>query len=223
MKTRYDAVAPWYAEATREWQPVCLPYLPDDLSGRRLLDLACGIGALSRELAERGAEVTAVDASAEMLRRAAPGPVRYVHGDATNTDWWDGDPFDGVVSNMAMMDIDDLDAALHTIVATVKPDRWVLISLLHPCFPGQPETDALSSWPPDRGYSWEGWWTTGSDGVRGHVGAHHRTLATYLNAVIRTGLRIDEVIEPPADVPHYLVLRCARAQTSDTNEAGRQR
>ena len=108
MQTRYDAVAPWYADATRDWVPVCLPYLPDDLTGRRVLDLACGVGAVSRALAERGADVTAVDASAEMLRHTATGSVRYRHGDATTTDWWDGEPFDGVVSNMALMDIDDL-------------------------------------------------------------------------------------------------------------------
>jgi len=86
----------------------------------------------------------------------------------------------------------------------------VLISLLHPCFPGSEETDALPSWPPDRGYSWEGWWTTGSDGVRGHVGAWHRTLATYLNAILGAGLQLREVIEPPAPTPRQLILRCAR-------------
>jgi hypothetical protein len=109
---------------------------------------------------------------------------------------------------MALMDIDDLHAALRTMAATVDPQGWVLISLLHPCFPGQETTGALSSWPPDRGYSSEGWWTTGSDGVRGHVGAYHRTLATYLNAVIGAGLQIREAIEPPAEVPRYLILRC---------------
>lgn len=213
VKTRYDPIAAWYADATRDWVPVCLPQLPDDLTGERVLDLACGVGSLSRALVERGADVTAVDASAEMLRRSGSEGVRYLHADATNTDWWDGEPFDRVISNMALMDIEDLDAALATMTAVAKPEGGVLISLLHPCFPGQPQTDALSSWPPDRGYSWEGWWTTGSDGVRGHVGAHHRTLATYLNAVIRSGLTIHEVIEPEAEVPRYLVLRCAARRT----------
>lgn len=208
MESRYDPVAPWYAEVTRDWEPVCLPYLPGDLGSQRVLDLACGVGALSRILADRGAIVTAVDASAEMLNHAEPANVKYRHGDATNTNWWDGEPFDGVVSNMALMDIGDLDAVLATTVQVVKSKGWVVLALLHPCFPGQDDTGTLPSWPPDRGYSWEGWWTTDSDGIRGHVGAYHRTLSTYLNAVIRAGLRVSEVIEPCTDVPRYLVLRC---------------
>lgn len=33
-------------------------------------------------------------------------------------------------------------------------------------------------------------------------------MSTYLNAVLRAGLELVEVIEPPSDVPRYLVLRC---------------
>ncbi len=211
MDARYDAIAQWYAEFTRDWMPVCLPYLPDDLKDQNVLDLACGVGALSRLIAGRGATVTAIDASAKMLQSATPSDqVRYRHGDATGISWWDGIPFDGVVSNMALMDLADLDAALHTIATVVQTDGWVLISLLHPCFPGREDTGTLSSWAPDRGYSWEGWWATDTDGIRGRVGAYHRTLSTYLNAVMRSGLEIVEVIEPSADVPRYLVLRCRR-------------
>ncbi|WP_168207613.1 class I SAM-dependent methyltransferase [Microlunatus elymi] len=213
MESRYDRVAQWYAEFTRDWSPVCLPYLPVDLRDQRVLDLACGIGSLSGVIAERDATVTAIDASQMMLDKAAPsGRVQYRQGDATSTDWWDGVAFDGVVSNMALMDIEDLDAVLGTIAAVVRPGGWVLIALLHPCFPGRSDTGTLSSWPPDRGYSWEGWWTTKTDGVRGRVGAYHRRLSTYLNAVIRSGLEVAEFLEPPADVPRNLVLRCRRAQ-----------
>lgn len=209
MESRYDAVAQWYAEFTHDWSPICLPYLPDSLQDQRVLDLACGNGVLSHLMAERGATVTAVDASAPMLRHAAVDDrVQYRQGDATNTGWWDGEPFDGVVSNMALMDIDDLGAALATIATVAGSHGWIIISLLHPCFPGRGDTGTLPSWPPDRGYSWEGWWTTASDGVRGHVGAHHRTLSTYLNAMLGAGLEIMEFIEPADDVPRHLILRC---------------
>lgn len=177
-----------------------------------MLDLACGNGALSRLIADRGATVTAVDASAGMLRHAEPSEhVDYRHGDATDTDWWDGDPYDGVVCNMALMDLPDLDAGLQTIAAVLKPAGWALITLLHPCFPGRAETGTFPSWPPDRGYGWEGWWNTGSYGVRGHAGAHHRRLSTYLNAVLGSGLEFVEFAEPPDDIPRVLVLRCRRA------------
>lgn len=211
MESRYDPYAQWYAEFARDWSPSCLPYLPHNLRGQRVVDLACGIGTLSALIADRGGVVTAVDASARMLDRAAPTDgVQYRHGDATTTDWWDGEPFDGVVSNMALMDIDDLDTALATIATVTSPSGWVLIALLHPCFPGRPDTGTLPSWSPEHGYAWEGWWTTRTDGVRGRVGAHHRMLSTYLNAIPRAGLDIVEVIEPPNDVPRDLVLRCRK-------------
>lgn len=209
MESRYDDIAAWYAEFAGELQPVCLPYLPEALEGQRVLDLACGQGALSRLLGDRGALVTALDASPGMLNHTkTTSGVQYRQGDATDTQWWNGDPFNAVVCNMALMDITDLDAALATIVTVLQPGGWAMLALLHPCFPGQPDTETLSSWPPEHGYSWEGWWTTGSDGVRGHVGAYHRTLSTYLNAVIRAGLEITEIIEPPSDVPRFLILRC---------------
>lgn len=215
MESRYDPYAQWYAEFTRDWSPSCLPYLPQDLQGQRVLDLACGVGTLSALIAARGATVTAVDASARMLDQAAAvAGVDYHLGDATTTDWWDGTPFDGVVSNMALMDIQDLDAALATIATVTSPHGWVLISVLHPCFPGRDDTGTLPSWSPDHGYSWEGWWTTNTDGVRGRVGAHHRMLSTYLTAIRCAGLDMMEVIEPPSDVPRDLVLRCRKTRRS---------
>lgn len=88
MQSRYDPYAQWYAEFSRDWLPSCLPYLPPDLDSQRVVDLACGVGALSALLADRGATVTAVDASAQMLDQAsAVDGVHYCQGDATTTDW----------------------------------------------------------------------------------------------------------------------------------------
>ena len=78
-------------------------------------------------------------------------------------------------------------------------------------FPGNAK--GMPSWPPERGYSAEGWWRSvghNPDGVRIRIGAHHRTLATYLNALIGAGLVLDRVVEPADDVPTLLVLACHR-------------
>ena len=55
-----------------------LEWLPDDLSGRRVLDAGCGTGLLAVEAVRRGANVTAVDLSAALLEHARaqlPGDV----------------------------------------------------------------------------------------------------------------------------------------------------
>lgn len=44
-----------------------LDRLPSDLSGRRILDAGCGTGALSRDLARRGANVVAIDIAQSLV------------------------------------------------------------------------------------------------------------------------------------------------------------
>lgn len=47
-----------------------LSWLPEDLTGLRILDAGCGTGALAVEAARRGAEVVAVDLSPTLIRLA---------------------------------------------------------------------------------------------------------------------------------------------------------
>jgi len=215
---RYDAIADWYVEFTRDWGTELHALLPEDLLGQRVLDLACGYGTASRYLAGRGARVTGVDLSAGLLSRARQFEsdqglgIGYVHGDATSTDWWDGEAYDGVLCNMALMDIDDLDGALSTVAAVLAPGGWFSFSVFHPCYPGGPEGSwsGLPSWAPDRGYAREGWWSTAGAGVRGHAGANHRMLSTYLNAVVGAGLVLEQLAERGTSVPVTLIARCRR-------------
>ena len=217
-EARYDGAADWYVGFARDWAADARPFLPGDVSGQRVLDMGCGLGELSRVLAHRGASVTAVDLSAKMLEYAVdrevdePLAIRYLVGDVTTTEWWDGQLLDAVVCNMALMDIDDLDAALSTAARVLHPGGWFSYSLLHPCFPGLREgaSEQLSSWPPDRGYAAEGWWTTEGAGVRGRVGANHRMLSTYLNATMRAGFALEELGEATTEVPRFLIVRCRR-------------
>ncbi len=216
---RFDDIAEWYVEFTKDWDSEPLALLPGDLSGQRVLDLACGYGTFSRYLARRQARVTGIDISAGLLARARqleadqPLGIRYVRADATSTGWWDGVPYDGVLCNMALMDIDDLDGALSTVAAVLAPGGWFSFSVFHPCYPGGPEGSwsGLPSWPPEEGYAREGWWQTDGEGVRGRAGANHRMLSTYLNAVLRAGLVLEELAERGSSVPVALIARCRRA------------
>jgi SAM-dependent methyltransferase len=217
-RARYEDIADWYVEYTRDWDTEGLLLLPDDIAGSRVLDIACAHGRVSRVLARRGARVTAVDLSTKLIVQArsieateALG-IDYIVGDAGGTTWWDGTPFHGVVCNLALMDIDDLDAALATVGSVLAPGGWFTFSLFHPCYPGgwEGSPTGLASWPPDGGYAAEGWWQTNGVGVRGRVGSTHRMLSTYLNAVLGAGFTFDEFMEPPMRVPVYFAARCHR-------------
>jgi magnesium-protoporphyrin O-methyltransferase len=69
-----------------------LDWLPADLSGKRLLDAGCGTCALAVEAARRGAHVTAVDLSANLVQLAQ----ERINGDfgSGHIDFRVGDMFD---------------------------------------------------------------------------------------------------------------------------------
>jgi SAM-dependent methyltransferase len=214
---RYDEFAEWYEQWIGEVPPLIAaqPGLLPAVTGKRVLDIACGQGRMSRYLARLGADVTGVDISAAMLSKArASGPedINYVWADVTlHPAWWDGQPFDGCTCELALMDIDDLAGTLSTVTAVLRPGGWFVASILHPCFPGTER--GSSSWPPAGGYEREGWWISADhdpEGVRIRVGATHRKLSTFLNALRGAGLETDCFVEPPAPVPTYLLWRCRR-------------
>ena len=230
-EARYDAVAGWYPSWVGAGGGLIAEgvggVLPPTVRGSRVLDVACGHGRASRALARLGAVVVGVDISAQLvaLARAAeaaqPLGIRYHVADIAERDrWWDAVPFDGAVCEMAFMDIDDLPGTIAAVGGTVRPGGWFVTSLVHPCFPGNEA--GLSSWPPDQSYFAEGRWTSSAhnpDGVRIRVGSSHRTLSTYLNALIDLGFTIECLAEPPAPVPTILMVRCRR--NAESTKLGR--
>lgn len=68
-----------------------LAQLPADLTGARILDAGCGTGLMTAELAQRGAEVVAVDIAPQLIKIAADrleprfaGQVTFAAGDMTD-------------------------------------------------------------------------------------------------------------------------------------------
>jgi ubiquinone/menaquinone biosynthesis C-methylase UbiE len=231
----YDSIAEWYDEWLRI-QPlfadVIIPAMLEiisatgDLRDRRICDLACGQGMLARQLAQRGAQMVGIDLSAQMLaiaqrkQVAAAHPIIYQQDDAQVGATLEDASFDGVVCNMALMDIPDLTATVRTVHRILRPGGWFIFSLAHPCVQmphARWVTREDGTMVRESGdYFAEGFWRpTDTSGVRGRVGSYHRTISTYLNTLIQAGLPPEHLIEPQGSaalvqqVPGYQHVPCA--------------
>lgn len=89
--------------------------------GERILDLGCGTGDLAVQIQDRGAEVTGIDASAEMIGKARikyPS-VSFSVADATRFHF--DEPFDAVFTNATLHWIKNADAVIQHVYDTLKP------------------------------------------------------------------------------------------------------
>ncbi len=110
-----------------------------DVNGLRALDLGCGEGWCSRELARRGALVTGVDVSQKQIAAAsaypveAPGRVDYLVMDAANVDRhpWPA-PFDIATACMSLQDMCDPAGVLRATARVLAPGGRLICSCPHP-------------------------------------------------------------------------------------------
>ena len=111
--------------------------------GQRILEVACGNGALARRLADLGARVLATDFSPAFLDLARARStehrerIEYALVDATDERellaLGEGG-FDSAVANMALMDMAAIDPLLQTLTRLLKPEGRFVFSVLHPAF-----------------------------------------------------------------------------------------
>ncbi len=239
MLSAYDEIAEWYDQGFLTGSPVHALVLPalfeliGDVQGSRICDLACGQGIVTRGLAQRGAQVIGIDLSDRLLEiarryeQAEPLGIVYRWGDAQALTEVADNTFEGVVCSLALMDMPDLSTCLCMVARILRPGGWFVFAITHPCFqvPDSRWTGKAGGTVKRevRGYFKEGFWRSdNAGGVRGKVGAYHRMLSTYLNALAETGLTLERMAEPQAqeevagrvpgyqEVPAVLVARCRK-------------
>lgn len=107
------------------------------LEGQCWLDAGCGTGRLARVLALRGAAVTGLDGSAEMVRVARDEAARIVSSytptfevvETLDRLSLDGESFDGVLCNSVIEYLDRPTDALDQMVAALRPAGLLLVSV----------------------------------------------------------------------------------------------
>ncbi len=187
-------------EGAAEW-PHLRSMLPK-MTGRRVVDLGCGFGWFSRWADEHGASsVLGIDLSTKMLERArsdtTSATVEYQRADLDLVEL-DPDTADLVFSSLTLQYVHDLHRLLSQVAGSLAPGGSVVFSVEHPIY-SAPTTQRFETsqagdrvWPLDN-YLVEGervttWFVDG-------VIKEHRTVATYVNTVIESGLVLDCIEE----------------------------
>jgi 2-polyprenyl-3-methyl-5-hydroxy-6-metoxy-1,4-benzoquinol methylase len=109
-------------------------------AGERALDLGCGEGYFSRELARRGAHVVAIDLSPKMLEFASEQEgydhlgIEYRLGSATDLgQQFEPAAFDLVTACMAVQDMSDPAACMKGSAHVLRAGGRMVFSVPHPC------------------------------------------------------------------------------------------
>ncbi len=144
--TSWEQSADWYdkiigAQGSDLYQRIVIPGALQMLGPRRnetILDLGCGQGVFTRAIAETGARVTGLDASASLIQRArrypsrAASAIRYVTRDAA--DLHDLGGFDAVSSILALQNMEHLHQVCLSASRVLRDGGRMLWVMNHPCF-----------------------------------------------------------------------------------------
>jgi ubiquinone/menaquinone biosynthesis C-methylase UbiE len=202
----YDHFAKTYDEAIRRKTPIIersYRFILDQLGAvddeKRICDLGCGQGELSRRLAEKGAKVTGIDYSKQLLLLAqeylGSEKVEWIRDDAQRLSKVKSEKFDFVVSNLMLMDVADHEAVFqsaHRILVEKGLMVWVI---MHPCFQS-PHSETLDDGARKiMNYTAQWWKSAGVGTLRGTLGAHHRPIEQYINTFLAAGFQLKGIKE----------------------------
>ena len=200
--TNYDSIAEMYlahVERPNSWnnlyeRPHMLSRI-HSLQGKNVLDLGCGSGFYTKHALEKGAHVTAVDASEIMIARLSSvleSPrLRLIHADITEPlSFLESESFDCVMCSLVLHYIDDWKPLLSELYRVMKKNGELVISTHHPF------TDYLflnkSSYF-ERALV-EDTWGRGDRSFKVHY--YTRSLADILRPIIESQFSIESIEEP---------------------------
>ena len=155
---------------------------------RKVLDLGCGEGWLTRALAERGVEAVGVDGAAPLVEAATQAGGSFVqlsYAELIAAPLRCGEGFDLLVANFALLE-QEIGPLLRALRRIMTPDGWLLVQTLHPLAAGPPYEDG---WRTEdfRGFG-EGTWTP--------MPWYFRTLGSWVGVLRDGGFALHGLREP---------------------------
>ena len=176
-----------------------------------VLDIGCGEGYFSRQVAKRGCRVLGIDSSKEMIKLAKkkekenPLGIEYKVRDATRLLEIGKDKFDVCVGNFIAhyFTPDGLFGFYNEMAGVMADEGHFILSIPHPCFQllGQPTTAIYEKegydYVQSRGRFFPGYLPT-TDGRVLKIGYVHSTIEDHFNAIRDAGLVVTDIREPVA-------------------------
>lgn len=226
-----------------EYEEQIIPLILREVEGaRKILDIGCGEGQISRRLAgaDPSRRVVGVDPTPRQIEvaRERGGDVEYRIASVDSLPFADAE-FDTVVTCLVFEHVDDLEGAVREVARVLAPGGRFIFLLNHPLLqtPNSGWIDDQILDPPEQ------YWRLGEyltekvsieevePGIR--VRFVHRPLGRYVNALADVGLVIEQMHEPPppagflarceeyamaATIPRLLALRLRRLPAPPTSQ-----
>ena len=248
LRTDWGGVAEWYDrlvgdEGSEYHREVVHPgalRLLNVKPGEPVVDVACGQGALCRLLHEKGAEVTGVDAAAELIaaaRQRGPEAVRYHVADARELSFLPPDGVAAAACVLAIQNIQPIGPVFAGVARLLRPGGRFVIVMMHPAFRGPKET--RWGWDEEERVQFrrvDRYLLPRKSPIVTHPGksadvytwTFHRPMGAYVKALRNAGLLVDALEEWPShktsapgpraaaenvarkEIPMFLALRAVK-------------
>lgn len=193
-----------------------------DAAGKKIIDIGCGNGHLSRYLSSLGAEVTGIDKSKQMIAmcRRYKSKAAFRVCDITEAKV-PAEKYQVAIFNNSLQDMQNFVAAIRSAHSLLCEGGELIIAVKHPCFhpdkselgwliecadgssfftgPGLTELASCGKEYRGKYFAMDGYFS-GASHVRSWFGENTvsfaRTLQDYLNGIIQSGFSLREIREP---------------------------
>lgn len=207
-------------------RPNTLKLIPE-ISGKSILDAACGVGKYAQILSDKGATVTGFDISPKMIKFAKERNQKsdsfFVHDLAKPFKMLKDESFDIVLCALALHYVEDWTLSIQEFCRVLKPNGILVISIEHPFFEFNHFKSTQYFGVEHVKCTWKGF------GKPVEVNSFRRSLSECLSPLNNNGFYIDKLLEPKPtkefeklDPKHYKELNefpafmCIRAVRKPT-------